>query len=588
MNQQIEQAKTTAAIATNETRSGPYRIWQLVLGGAVAVGFAAVVVSLVLPETAAALGVADVTAIVALFTASAAGLLAFAAARRGAHFGHALNHIREGAAQREARIVDALRILGDGIILYDKQDRLVLCTDHARQFFSNQAHLFTEGKTYDEILKSGLKEGLFPDAKGREAEWLDGRLRARQKCDGEIEFRLPDKRWVRITERRTTEGGIVTLCRDVTSRKEAEIALERAHGDIAGLAEAAAAGDFSVRVDLAGKSGMILKVGESLNSLVGTVRGALAEVMALMSRLAKGDLSSRIAGDYRGDLARLKNDSNAMAEQLAQVIGQTSEGMTVIKAATAQLTVGAQDLSQRTEEQVSSLEELSAAIREMSATVKQNSQNAVLASEIAAAAHRAAEGGGKVAGSATDAMTKIEESSKHISDIIGLIDEIAFQTNLLALNAAVEAARAGDAGRGFTVVAQEVRALAQRSAQASKDIKGLIAASGQQVKSGVELVTKAGTTLSEIVGSIKNVAQIVAEIALASQEQSANVNQLEDTVNQMEAVTQKNASLVEETTATIASVDDQAETVVDVAGFFHSGEAAPLQRPAPRKRRAVG
>ena len=172
---------------------------------------------------------------------------------------------------------------------------------------------------------------------------------------------------------------------------------------------------------------------------------------------------------------------------------------------------------------------------------------------------------------------------RHISDIIGLIDEIAFQTNLLALNAAVEAARAGDAGRGFTVVAQEVRALAQRSAQASKDIKGLIAVSGQQVKQGVDLVTKAGTTLGEIVISIKNVANIVAEIAQASQEQSANVNQLEDTVNQMETVTQKNASLVEETTATIGSVDDQVESVADVTAFFNAGDAlAPMQHKLKR------
>jgi methyl-accepting chemotaxis protein len=585
MNQRSEPTTATPSDMTGSYRPGSSSTRQLMLGAAVVIGVIAVIVSLVLPDAVS--GLENAAAIFSVLTAVAAGALAVLAARRSAHLGRRIEDVGASAAQREARVVDALRILGDGIILYDKDDRLVLCTDHARQFFSNQAHLFIEGRTYSEILQAGLKEGLFPDAKGREAEWLDGRLRARQKCDGEIEFRLPDKRWVRITERRTAEGGIVTLCRNVTSRKEAEIALERAHGDIAGLAEAAAAGDFSVRVDLAGKSGMILKVGESLNSLVGTVRGALTDVVALMSRMAKGDLSKRMEGNYRGDLARLKDDSNAMAAQLAQVIGQTADGMSVIKSATAQLAVGAQDLSQRTEEQVSSLEELSAAIREMSATVKQNSQNAVLASEIAAAAHRSAAGGGEVAGSAIAAMTNIEESSRRISDIIGLIDEIAFQTNLLALNAAVEAARAGDAGRGFTVVAQEVRALAQRSAQASKDIKGLIAASGQQVKTGVELVNKAGTTLSEIVSSVKNVANIAAEIATASQEQSANVNQLEDTVNQMEAVTQKNASLVEETTATIASVDEQVDTVVDVAGFFTGGSAAaPLLRPAPRKRAA--
>jgi len=573
----------TRSLSADGTAARSGRFVLLALSGILILGIAGAVLALLVPEWFAGLGIPYISQIFALSAAIAGGALAFGKNHGTTNLRRALDDLSNRAARREERIVDALRILGDGIILYDKDDRLVLCTENARQFFSNQAHLFVEGRTYREVLKAGLDEGLFPDAKGREAEWLESRLRARQKCDGEIEFRLPDKRWVRITERRTAEGGIVTLCRNVTSQKEAELALERAHNDIAVLADAAAAGDFSARVDLAGKSGMILKVGESLNGLVGTVRGALTEVMELMSRLSKGDLSKRIAGTYRGDLAKLKDDSNAMVDQLSQVIGQTADGMAVIKSATAQLAVGAQDLSQRTEEQVSSLEELSAAIREMSATVKQNSQNAVLASEIAAAAHRAAQGGGDVANSATAAMGKIEDSSRHISDIIGLIDEIAFQTNLLALNAAVEAARAGDAGRGFTVVAQEVRALAQRSAQASKDIKGLIAVSGQQVKQGVDLVTKAGTTLGEIVISIKNVANIVAEIAQASQEQSANVNQLEDTVNQMETVTQKNASLVEETTATIGSVDDQVESVADVSAFFNGGGAsAPIQHNLKR------
>ncbi|HEY7689327.1 MAG TPA: PAS-domain containing protein, partial [Dongiaceae bacterium] len=314
-------------------------IFQIVVAAAAAIGSVAALGAIMAPETFAGWGIDAAPAYLALFAAVAAGVLAFSATRGNARLRGAIVMHDQRAARRETRIVDALRILGDGIILYDKDDRLALCTDHARQFFSNQAHLFIEGRTYREILQAGLKEGLFPDAKGREAEWLDGRLRARQKCDGEIEFRLPDQRWVRITERRTAEGGIVTLCRNVTSRKVAEMALERAHGDIAKLAEAAAAGDFNARVDLAGKSGMILKVGESLNGLVGTVRDALAEVMSLMSRLAKGDLSSRIEGDYRGDLAKLKNDSNAMAAQLGNVIGQTAEGMGVIKSATAQLAV---------------------------------------------------------------------------------------------------------------------------------------------------------------------------------------------------------------------------------------------------------
>src|SRR5262245_38713566 len=298
MNHQPEQG--LAANPTIQSVSGlpatakSWGLLQTVIAAIIAAGIAAAVAAAVAPDFFEAWGIAGAPALFAMFAGVAAAFLAVSASRRNSQLLGSLNLHQQRAAQREAHIVDALRILGDGIILYDKDDRLALCTDHARQFFSNQAHLFVEGRTYREILQAGLKEGLFPDAKGREAEWLDGRLRARQKCDGEIEFRLPDRRWVRITERRTTEGGIVTLCRNVTSRKEAEMALERAHGDIAGLAEAAAAGDFSVRVDLAGKSGMILKVGESLNSLVGTVRGALTDVISLMSRMAKGDLSKRM------------------------------------------------------------------------------------------------------------------------------------------------------------------------------------------------------------------------------------------------------------------------------------------------------
>jgi methyl-accepting chemotaxis protein len=267
-----------------------------------------------------------------------------------------------------------------------------------------------------------------------------------------------------------------------------------------------------------------------------------------------------------------------------KVEAEIAEGVTSIKAATVQLTAGSQDLSARTEEQVASLEEMAASIRQLSVTVKQNADNAQQANQLALAARGAAEGGGAVAVTAVTAMGEIEQSSQRIAEIVGVIDEIAFQTNLLALNAAVEAARAGEAGRGFAVVAAEVRSLAQRSSQASKEIKGLISTSNGHVKRGVELVSKAGGSLSEIVTSVKKVADIVSEIAAASQEQSAGVQEVDEAVTQMEGVTQKNAALVEESTASVNSVDRQMEQLSRVVKYLRTGAEAAAGEPRPEAR----
>ena len=341
-------------------------------------------------------------------------------------------------------------------------------------------------------------------------------------------------------------------------------------GELGTLVDAAKIGDFTRHIDVDGKSGFIRKLAESMNQLVDTVGAALGEVVAVMSAMAQGDLSKRIAGDYEGGFLQLKTDANATAEKLALIVGQTMEGMANIKASTAEIATGATDLSSRTEEQVASLEEVSASIRQLNSTVQQSAQNAGQASQLALAARTAAEGGGQVANAAVDAMGQIEESARRISDIVGMIDEIAFQTNLLALNAAVEAARAGEAGRGFAVVAGEVRALAQRSSQASKEIKTLISNSNSQVKQGVELVNKAGATLGEIVTSVKRVSDIVAEIAAANKEQSASVGEVQEAIGQIEQATQQNAALVEETTAALGSADNQVGNVSDVIAFFRS------------------
>ena len=378
--------------------------------------------------------------------------------------------------------------------------------------------------------------------------------------------------------------GAVIEWMDVTEAMSEREAEQRFQADLAAFVDAAAAGDLSRRVELAGRTGLMLKLGEGMNRWADAVSKALNEVVEMMSALAQGDLTKRIDGDYRGELQRLKDDSNATAEKLAAIVGSTVRGMTVIKDATVQLTAGSQDLSSRTEEQVSSLEEMAAAIRQMSATVRQNAENAQTANQLMVAARTAAENGGQVAQSAVEAVAMIQDSANRIADIVGLIEEIAFQTNLLALNAAVEAARAGDAGRGFAVVAAEVRALAGRAGQASKEIKGLISSSGTHVTRGVDLVNKAGHSLSDIVTSVKRVAEIVSEIAAASREQSDGVQQVDASVNEMETVTQKNAAMVEESNAALNAVDRQIDGLLDVVSIFDTGQVPRARRSDARDR----
>ncbi|HEY7690023.1 MAG TPA: methyl-accepting chemotaxis protein [Dongiaceae bacterium] len=281
--------------------------------------------------------------------------------------------------------------------------------------------------------------------------------------------------------------------------------------------------------------------------------------------------------------ARAASESlRATSQQLETIVRHAVDGVTAIKSATARLAAGSGDLSQRTEEQVTSLEEMAAAIRELTETLKNNTGNAQQASGLAESARRAAESGGVVAADAIEAMEQIEQSSRRIADIIGLIEEIAFQTNLLALNAAVEAARAGEAGRGFAVVAAEVRALSMRASTASREIRTLITESGGQVNQGVALVRKAGQQLGDIVGSVKQVASIVGEMASAIGEQAGGMQLVADTVTEMETITQKNAGMVESSTAALNEVDNRLATLIDaidavkdVSGSSRSGRGKP-------------
>jgi methyl-accepting chemotaxis protein len=369
--------------------------------------------------------------------------------------------------------------------------------------------------------------------------------------------------------------------------------------EVDSLVKAAVAGDFSRRVPLEGKSGFMLNLATAMNNLCNNVAETMNEFAVLLGAMADGDLGRRVKGEYEGVFAQLKDDANRMAERLAETISEIKSVGREVSSAAVEISTSTTDLSQRTEEQAASLEETSASMEEMAATVKKNAENASQANQLTSGSREVADRGGKVVAKAVDAMARIEDSSRKISDIIGVIDEIARQTNLLALNAAVEAARAGDAGRGFAVVASEVRSLAQRSSQAAKDIKDLITNSSSQVQEGVGLVNQAGTSLTEILASIKQVADIVAEIASASQEQSTGIDQINKALTQMDEVTQQNSALVEENAASAKTLEQQSETMNQKVAFFKLNEqdehravkpaAAPVARPAapPPKKEAA-
>jgi methyl-accepting chemotaxis protein len=362
------------------------------------------------------------------------------------------------------------------------------------------------------------------------------------------------------------------------SAEERRVAMQKLTDDfeaaIGGIVKAAVAGDFSRRVSLEGKDGFILNLGGAMNALCENVATTMEDLAQMFAALAEGDFSRRITADYQGIFGTLKGDANAMADRIASTIYDIKSVGREVSNAAAEISTSTTDLSQRTEEQAASLEQTSASMEEMSATVKKNAENALQANQLTSGSRDTADRGGQVVAKAVDAMARIEESSRKISDIIGVIDEIARQTNLLALNAAVEAARAGEAGRGFAVVASEVRSLAQRSSQAAKDIKDLITNSNAQVREGVELVNHAGGSLGEIVESIKRVAAIVGDIAHASNEQAGGLDQISKALAQLDEVTQQNSALVEENAATAKTLEHQSAAMGERIDFFRLDGAA--------------
>jgi methyl-accepting chemotaxis protein len=344
-------------------------------------------------------------------------------------------------------------------------------------------------------------------------------------------------------------------------------------------------------LDASGKPFKVVKYATDVTEQVRAseaLQQAVQQTQDVVKAAEANDLTKRIPmAGKSGEIATLCSGVNGLIETMATVIKKMKGAAREVSNASAEISASTTDLSQRTEEQAASLEETSASMEEMAATVKKNADNAQAANQSATGTQEVADRGGQVVAKAVDAMARIEESSRKISDIIGVIDEIARQTNLLALNAAVEAARAGDAGRGFAVVASEVRSLAQRSSQAAKDIKDLITNSNGQVKDGVELVNRAGTALTEIVDSIKQVATLVSDIAMASTEQSTGIEQINRALTQMDEVTQQNSALVEENAATAKTLEQQSTTMTAEVSVFKVGDDDVPMTPAAPKRPAA-
>ncbi|HWU18418.1 MAG TPA: methyl-accepting chemotaxis protein [Devosia sp.] len=371
-----------------------------------------------------------------------------------------------------------------------------------------------------------------------------------------------------------TEAEAARIIADQENRQQMMAELQSAFGEVV---DAAVAGDFSRQVATEFPDPELNSLASGVNNLVSTFNRGVSELGEVLGAMADTDLTKRMHGDYEGAFATIKSDINAVADKLTEVVGQLRHTSGALKTATGEILSGANDLSERTTKQAATIEETSAAMEQLASTVLQNAQRAKDASANAAEVTRTAEEGGKVMDAANLAMERITESSAKISNIIGLIDDIAFQTNLLALNASVEAARAGDAGKGFAVVAVEVRRLAQSAASASADVKTLIEQSAGEVRGGSKLVGDAAGKLKAMLDAVRGNNDLLDSIAKDSREQASAIEEVNTAVRTMDEMTQHNAALVEETNAAIEQTEGQAielDRIVDVFRIEANDEAA--------------
>ena len=481
---------------------------------------------------------------------------------------------RQDAAYREEilRVRHALDAASTGMMVANREGQVV---------YANAA-LTRLMQTVESEIRRDIP-GFKPEA--LEGLQLDALIGGASRGAGELQEKAWGSHVFRLTVStiRNTQGesvGRVAEWQDHTQEIASQAELEE-------LLTAAVAGDFTRRLPLAGKEGFFLQTADGLNRLMAVVSDGLEDVARVLHGIARGELTERIERNYTGTLGQLKSDVNDTVAHLDETVQRIQEAAAAIGLATHEIAQGNTDLSGRTEEQASSLEETVSTMEELSATVRQNAENALQANELAQKSNAIASRGGEMVKQVVCTMGDIQNGSRRIAEIVGVIDGIAFQTNILALNAAVEAARAGEQGRGFAVVASEVRSLALRSATAAKEIKTLIAESVAKVDSGSALVEHAGDTMDEVVSSCRQVASFVAEITGASREQSSGIQQVTRAISQMDEATQQNAALVEEAAAAAESLEEQSRALMQAVGIFKRGQGGETPSAAPMTKHSL-
>ncbi|MDH5353448.1 MAG: methyl-accepting chemotaxis protein [Gammaproteobacteria bacterium] len=478
--------------------------------------------------------------------------------------GYDLVEARE-EAERALRIKQALDGVSSNVMVADTDYNIIYMNNSVQDLFNNiESDLQNALPDFNAATLMGTNMDVFHKDPRHQRGLLD-HLSQTYKNTIEVGGRILTVNANPVVNEAGIRRGTVVEWADRTE----EVAVEK---EVADIVAAAQVGDLEKRIDLQGKQGFFRQLSEGINQLLVTVSETFTEVSSVMESVSKGTLSRKITEDYSGIYDEVKQSINATIDKLEEVVGEINESSEFIRNSSEEISAGNNSLSERAEEQAASLEETASSMEELTSTVRKNAENAQRAADLANTAMSTAEGGGQVVEEAIIAMSEISASSNRIAEIIGVIDEIAFQTNLLALNASVEAARAGEQGRGFSVVATEVRNLAQRSAASAREIRELILESVNKVDSGEKLVNESGETLREIVGGVQKVGAIISEIASSSHEQATGIEEVNKAVIQMDTITQQNAALAEQASAASEASLVRTNEMSQLLQFFNFDE----------------